>query len=523
MVKKLPLPSFSNGMSSVLGGDMMVKTNATIIPEDDHRKYLQWALSKVESRERRNIWQMDRTLLVRGFGKRQKGSIDKSSPSVLVSTVQGTMRDMFDELRCATDELRDSIISLRKEIEEMQKAQRDLLLDRQNFLDKQANHMDETEIGERAEEYDLNKVYHPRQKEFDEISEEVIQWSEKMFNEDENDGWRKVNCMKALKNKFNQNENIKCWLKWMPDSRCPGKYCIEDGSSGKEDKLHPCIKVIATVDAPFEAVCEYLSDEKAVDEYNELVAAHRDLEEISPNSKITWGQCPQILFVKARDFVTFCQYRWIGETQLVINQAVEHVDSPGSNEESDGRACRAEALRGANYISRDPNDPNKTSFALLAHGNVGGNIPAWATKTAVNTVVPIEPFKLFYRIEKGAQQRFKEMNEERKTELMSSKPKRRRPAGLSQLGYACFWPQGEEGHVSKILSDAESSTKEVVGESDTMSGVNRNKELGTEHQELNHDQISIPEAHEYWLDPEFNPNEYNQHAALENIEAISSF
>jgi hypothetical protein len=83
------------------------------------------------------------------------------------------------------------------------------------------------------------------------------------------------------------------FLKWMKDSR--GKHAKVDG----DENEYPCIKVFSTVDAPIEDVSEYLSEVSHMEQYNDLVMAHRDLEEISPHSKICWSQCPQILFIKA--------------------------------------------------------------------------------------------------------------------------------------------------------------------------------------------------------------------------------
>ncbi len=103
------------------------------------------------------------------------------------------------------------------------------------------------------------------------------------------------------------------------------------------------------MNAPIEDVCDYLSQESHMEEYNDLVVAYRDLEDITPHSKITWSQCPQILFIKPRDFVTFCHHRWRKDgTQIVVSQACDHVDAPGNDVESDDRACRAYSLRGAN-------------------------------------------------------------------------------------------------------------------------------------------------------------------------------
>lgn len=132
------------------------------------------------------------------------------------------------------------------------------------------------------------------------------------------------------------------YSQWLKDSR--GKHATLE-----ENQEYPCIKCYTTLDAPIEEVCEYLSQEAHMPEYNDLVVAYRDLEDITPSSKITWSQCPQILFIKPRDFVTYCSHRWRKDgTQIVVSQACEHVDTPANEEESDDKPCRAYALRGAN-------------------------------------------------------------------------------------------------------------------------------------------------------------------------------
>lgn len=183
-----------------------------------------------------------------------------------------------------------------------------------------------------------------KQREFDQIGFEVEQWAKDiLFKQgEEEDGWKEVACNKLMKNKYNAEGNIKCFLKWMTDSR--GSQADPD-----DDKEYPCIKVYATIDAPIDDVCAYLAEEKRVGEYNDLVVQHRDLEEISSHSKICWGKCPQILFINPRDFVTFCHHRWLHDgTQVVVNQAVEHKDVPAVKDDKKGKVCRAQALRGAN-------------------------------------------------------------------------------------------------------------------------------------------------------------------------------
>jgi hypothetical protein len=92
-----------------------------------------------------------------------------------------------------------------------------------------------------------------------------------------------------------------------------------------------------------------LSQESASPDYNDIVYNHKDIEEISPNAKICWSQSPQILFLKPRDFITFCHHRWKGDgCEVIVNQAMDHPDYPANNQEQEGKACRAYALRGAN-------------------------------------------------------------------------------------------------------------------------------------------------------------------------------
>jgi hypothetical protein len=135
----------------------------------------------------------------------------------------------------------------------------------------------------------------------------------------------------------------------MKDSRQSMNRSISSQDEIDDETEYPCIKCFATINSPIESVCEYLSQESNMAEYNDLVIDYKDVESISPQSKITWSQCPQILFIKPRDFVTFCHHRWRKDgTQIVVNQACEHQDIPGNTEDSDGKVCRAHALRGAN-------------------------------------------------------------------------------------------------------------------------------------------------------------------------------
>ena len=74
-------------------------------------------------------------------------------------------------------------------------------------------------------------------------------------------------------------------------------------------------------------------------------------------------------------------------------------------------------------------------------------------KTAMNAVAPIEPFKLFHKIDQRVAQ-FKPSSPREKVDIVNSQGRTMRPAGLSQLGYACFWPKGggKVGHTAENVS-----------------------------------------------------------------------
>lgn len=90
-------------------------------------------------------------------------------------------------------------------------------------------------------------------------------------------------------------------------------------------------------------------------------------------------------------------------------------------------------------------------------------------KKTINALAPIEPYKLFHKIESGAQKQ----QIPPPTKFTSSGSGRSgKPGGLSQLGYACFWPQGGglEERQPRDQNVMENGNEEVVGESDNREG-----------------------------------------------------
>jgi hypothetical protein len=352
------------------------------------------------------------------------------------------------DLREGMVEALEELHRLRKEMEEMRKEIAALKMLQMGV---------EAETGKIPPEEDpeLARQRRQRLREFEKLGAEVERWAEKILfpssetgNDVDDDGWTEIACNKMLANKLNRYGQTRTYLKWMKDSR--GKKYITQ-LRPPDDLEWPCLRMYTTIDAPADIVCLYLSQEHHVTEYNALIEKHQDLEEITPHSKICWGQTPQILFIKPRDFVTFCYHRWRRDgTQVIVNQACDRYGDVTAN---------AFAFRGCTMVGPDPDDPDKTRIAMLTHASPGPDIPQWATKTALQSLLPIEPFRLFYRINQSVQQNRQDLENQCRaltyssSEMVKNDRVSKRPAGMAQLGFACFWPDGggiQEG--SELIS-----------------------------------------------------------------------
>ena len=403
----------------------------------NHQLYTTWQVVNVKTKQiRQHIGQH--------FSGPDTGSYYGLTPKLLQKSTTHTsnknkplaMRDAVTLTLGELRSMRQDMEALRQEIRALK---RDMLGD--------AIQEDDPEV--------LHKQRRKKQREYDRIGREVERWAEHLlFEQDgEVDGWKSVECNKVLQSSFNPDGRTVAFVKWMKDSR--GSHANPD-----DDREYPCLKLFSTIDAPLEVVCQYLSDERKMTEYNDLVVKHKELEEISPHSKICWGQTPAILFIQPRDFITFCHHRWLRDgTAVVVNQACD------THENFTPQNPQAYALRGANFVSRHPQDPSKTRIAMLAHASPGPDIPHWASKTAVKALVPIEPFKLFHKINQGVAEHRQELEQALPpAELVQDGGRSGRPAGIAQMGYACFWPQGgglqEEGGPLDTNKDPMESMRE---------------------------------------------------------------
>lgn len=256
--------------------------------------------------------------------------LDDHISCVSSRSIIGGGGDPSMQLADTMDDLRRSLDELREELRHMREFQRQML----------GADADDTGLLRDNPAVKAKR----RSEQFDKMAKAVEVWAEQLlFEEGEEEGWVYAPCNKLFKKKFNPSDTVKCFMKWIPDPRG------EDADPNDGGISYPCIKVYATIDASYDQVCHFLADEGNLPDYNDLVIQNRDLEDIDSHSKICWGRSPQILFIKPREFVTFCHHRWKRDgTQIVVNQAVDHDSLPPVTKEEEGKVCRAYALRGAN-------------------------------------------------------------------------------------------------------------------------------------------------------------------------------
>jgi hypothetical protein len=434
------------------------------------------------------------------FGLSPKGLTD--SYSAEKRSTKPKRIDLRDGMMEALDELR----TMRQEMEQLRKEMH--ILQKQISKSRDSDEYDDDSQDVQKIE-DLQKYKAKRLKEFEKISKDVETWAKQLLFSDQSNNvdWSEIKCSNVLSGKFNPTGATKCYLTYMKDGRPTTvgkkeKNQPEDVVYYDKNEEYPCVKMFSTIDAPLEEVCIYLSNEKHAFDYNSLLQEYGDLEVVSSSSKICWAQTPQILFVKPKDFITYCSHRWLNDdTQIVINHSLNnHVDA----ETKTKKQANAYAFRGATVIRRDLDNPTtKTQVYMLSHASAGSDIPTWAMRTAIKSLVPIEPFRLFYRMNKGVQESKAELqsqyqqllaqhknsnqvlsndnvdsaefvstgvnapspstqtkiDDQQGSESINSTPLLTEsksnihkktatgaeswlPGGIAQLGYACFWPAG---------------------------------------------------------------------------------
>eukprot|EP00904_Undaria_pinnatifida_P009544 jgi/Undpi1/571/HiC_scaffold_10.g04035.m1 len=159
-----------------------------------------------------------------------------------------------------------------------------------------------------------------------------------------------------------------------------------------------CVKATGTLDAEAAEVFSLFLDNERVHEYNDNCRVVRDLERLSPDTKISWAATPKYGPFKARDFVTVVHYRTLDDgTMVVVNRAVEHPAARRGK-----KYVRAEILIASNIMRPNREDPTKTDFISVTHINPGGIADSTLGAKIVNKLCAKAPVNLLLALEKTA-------------------------------------------------------------------------------------------------------------------------
>lgn len=112
---------------------------------------------------------------------------------------------------------------------------------------------------------------------------------------------------------------------------------------------------------------------------------------------------------------------------------------------------------------------------------INQSINSKMTKTAVNAITPLEPFKLFHYINQNvlnAKQKLEKFKLERMDQV-SVPGRSNQPVGMAQIGFACFWPNGGGLLPPGVTTASPSTAVDSSSDSGSISG-NSTQQLSPE-------------------------------------------
>ncbi|KAJ0412134.1 hypothetical protein ATCC90586_004054 [Pythium insidiosum] len=114
-----------------------------------------------------------------------------------------------------------------------------------------------------------------------------------------------------------------------------------------------------------------------VPRFDELTREVRVLEKLSEATEVRLASCKSVMFTSARDFLVATTVRRESDGRIII--ATRSVDHPAGHQSG---FVRALSMISGYVLTPDPSDPNKCELAVIAHMNLGGNVPAMVLRFA---------------------------------------------------------------------------------------------------------------------------------------------
>ena len=151
----------------------------------------------------------------KGFNKESQDATNQKPLDPI--SVQEILSDTLSEFRSTSEELRDTLAAIRQEMAELSRIQKNMLKQQQQTnqsdidIEEDDNDNQSFELSPAA----LRRKQRKRRQVFDNLARDVEEWAHNLLFEqnDEEHNWKNIECSKLLKNKFNKDGKIKCFLK----------------------------------------------------------------------------------------------------------------------------------------------------------------------------------------------------------------------------------------------------------------------------------------------------------------------
>jgi hypothetical protein len=131
----------------------------------------------------------------------------------------------------------------------------------------------------------------------------------------------------------------------------------------------------ATMPFSTDKALRVLTDDTLLLQFDDMTKSATVVEELSDETKIRVVSCKPVLFTSPRDFVTATTVRREPSGRILI--ATRSVDHPAGDREG---YVRALSHISGYVLTPDAHDPNVCELSLIAHMDIGGNMPAKVIK-----------------------------------------------------------------------------------------------------------------------------------------------
>lgn len=135
------------------------------------------------------------------------------------------------------------------------------------------------------------------------------------------------------------------------------------------------MKTTGMLDVSAHKAAQLLMAADMVPKYDDMTKEVKVLEKLDANTEVRLASCKGIMFTSPRDFCVVTTYREMPDGRVVI--ATRSVDHPAGRR---GGYTRALMLISGYILTPHPTDPNKCELKVVAHIDLGGNLPVMVVR-----------------------------------------------------------------------------------------------------------------------------------------------